>query len=453
MPNQHQSPLKLLLLITITIFVVEGFIMIFIAWSPWEISPMVEGTIDAVFLVLITSPVLYLFMFRPLMQQLEHSHTLEKELLKHQDELEEIVAERTKRLQKLNQVVEQSTISVIITDLEGTIEYVNPKFIELTGYSFDEAVGKNPRILKSGKQSLDFYKNLWDTITSGNNWKGDFENKKKNGEIYWESASIVPLKNGEGRITHFVAVMEDITVQKQFIKALQDSEEKYRSLSDSLDKTNNMKKLLLDVITHDLKTPVGVVREMAAMLVDENPDDGALRLIKDSSNSLLNVIENASILSRVALNEEIEKEELDLFELIRKAIQEFTPALKEAGMNLEFLPKDALMVKANPIIREVFKNYISNGIKYSPEGKKMIIESRLEKDSVTISVKDFGKRINRENYENIFERGIQLNNGKNRGRGLGLAIVKRIAEAHRGEVWVEPNEPNGNIFYIKLPLL
>ncbi|MCF8380736.1 MAG: PAS domain S-box protein [Bacteroidales bacterium] len=122
---------------------------------------------------------------------------------------------------KLTTAIEQSPISVVITNLKGEIEYVNPHFTTLTGYSQDEAKDKNPRILKTGNLSQEVYKNLWDTILSGKNWKGEFFNKKKNGETFWEKATIGPIRNIKGEITHFIAVKEDITNQKQSEKNLQ----------------------------------------------------------------------------------------------------------------------------------------------------------------------------------------------------------------------------------------
>ena len=121
---------------------------------------------------------------------------------------------------KLSRAVEQSPSSIVITDTRGTIEYVNPKFTEVTGYRTDEVIGKNPRILKSGETPTKEYKRLWDTITSGGEWRGEFHNKKKNGELFWEFASISPIRNGKGVITHYLAVKEDITEKKKIEAAL-----------------------------------------------------------------------------------------------------------------------------------------------------------------------------------------------------------------------------------------
>jgi PAS domain S-box-containing protein len=129
---------------------------------------------------------------------------------------------------KLSRAIENSPASVVITSKDGTIEYVNSTFCEVTGYSAEEAIGNNPKVLKSGDLPESFYKELWNTILSGNVWRGEFINRKKNGEDFWESASISPIKNDDGEITHFVAVKEDITERKKTREALRKSEERFR---------------------------------------------------------------------------------------------------------------------------------------------------------------------------------------------------------------------------------
>jgi PAS domain S-box-containing protein len=135
-----------------------------------------------------------------------------------------------KEITKLSSAVQQSPSVILITDTKGKIDYVNPKFTKLTGYSSDEAVGAKSNILKSGQQSDDVYSLLWDTIKEGREWRGEFENKKKNGEIFWESAAISPIFDKEGKITNYIKVAEDITEQKKAAKALKESEKKYQKL-------------------------------------------------------------------------------------------------------------------------------------------------------------------------------------------------------------------------------
>jgi len=140
------------------------------------------------------------------------------------------------QLKKLSRAVEQSPATVVITDTKGDIEYVNPKFTQLTGYSYEEAIGNNPRLLKSGEQSAEFYTDMWNTIRSGKEWRGEFHNKKRNGDLYWESASISPILDDNGTVTHYIAVKEDITARKEAEDALRISEEKLRARNHQFEK-------------------------------------------------------------------------------------------------------------------------------------------------------------------------------------------------------------------------
>ncbi len=123
--------------------------------------------------------------------------------------------EQEKFIRKLSRAVEQSPVAIIITDTSGTIEYVNPRFTQLTGYTFEEAIGKKPQILKSGETAPDEYRKLWEIVSGGGEWRGEFHNRKKNGELLWVSASISPITNGDEQITHFIAFQEDITERKR----------------------------------------------------------------------------------------------------------------------------------------------------------------------------------------------------------------------------------------------
>ncbi|MEI7730157.1 MAG: PAS domain S-box protein [Verrucomicrobiota bacterium] len=141
------------------------------------------------------------------------------------------------KLRQLFRATEQSPATIVITDVAGAIEYVNPKFSSVTGYSSKEALGKNPRILKSGVQGKEFYLEMWQTLTAGKEWRGEFHNRKKDGTIYWESASISPLRNEVGQITHYIAVKEDISLRKQL------EEEREQLVNDLREALANVKTL------------------------------------------------------------------------------------------------------------------------------------------------------------------------------------------------------------------
>lgn len=154
------------------------------------------------------------------------SYIISKVVFKYRDALRET----KKQLQKLSRAVDASQVSVVITDPNGIIEYVNPRFTKVTGYSREEAVGQNPSVLNAGVQPKEFYTELWKTITAGDQWQGDFCNRKKSGEIFWEQASISPIKDAEDRITHFVAVKEDITERKESRERLEISKKRLETL-------------------------------------------------------------------------------------------------------------------------------------------------------------------------------------------------------------------------------
>jgi len=148
-----------------------------------------------------------------LKQNLEHLPFAVKNALERRraQEAEHVAMEK---LVLLSRAVEQSTASIIITNVSGTIEYVNPKFLQVTGYTLEEAIGQNPRILKSGRQPKEFYVEMWRKITAGEEWSGEVENRRKNGEIYIESVTIYPIRDEQGTVTHFLAVKEDITARR-----------------------------------------------------------------------------------------------------------------------------------------------------------------------------------------------------------------------------------------------
>ncbi|MBI3944164.1 MAG: diguanylate cyclase [Chloroflexi bacterium] len=195
-------------------------------------------------------------------------------------------------LRKLSRAVEQSPAVVIITDTAGKIEYVNPKFTQVTGYTSAEAIGQNPRILKSGEKSAEDYHKLWETITSGEEWQGEFHNKKKNGELYWESASISPIRNGEGSITHFLAVKQDVTEIKRAEAALQEANHQLQSWVAVLEQRTREMTLLNEMgeMLQVCRTADEAYRVIALMLQRLFPQESGALFMTDESQILVEAV-------------------------------------------------------------------------------------------------------------------------------------------------------------------
>ena len=210
-----------------------------------------------------------------------------------------------------------------------------------------------------------------------------------------------------------------------------------------------MKELLLDIIAHDLKNPAGVIKGFAELGLEINKKDDNMNQINLAADNLLRIIDNTTTLSRISLGDSIKMWKINITDVINRLISETTPFLDFEEMKIDMRLKNELLVKANPIISEVFRNYITNAIKYAKKGKVIIIDAVEDDKHLKVNVKDQGNTIKKEDREIIFTRSVQLSN--TRGSGLGLAIVKQIAEAHNASIGVKPNKPTGNIFYIKFP--
>jgi PAS domain S-box-containing protein len=359
-------------------------------------------------------------------------------------------------LMKLSRAVQQSPASIVITDLNGDIEYVNPKFVEITGYLPEEVVGKNPRILKSGLKPPEDYKILWDTITSGNDWYGEFQNKRKNGMIFWESASISPIRNSEGVITHYLAVKEDITEKKEkeleLIKAKEKAEESER-----------LKSSFLANMSHELRTPmVGILgfSELIKNIADNNELKDFADNISKSGKRLLETLNLILDLSRIEAGRvEVKTGEVNIVKLTKEVYTNYTSEAEKKKIKYSFVcPYESVISKIDErMIFESINNLVNNAFKYTKSGEiKIIIRPDTKNNIVNIKVKDTGIGIAKENIDVIFEEFRQVSEGYSRsfeGTGLGLTITKNFIEKNGGKLVVESEIGIGTVFTIILPLV
>ena len=340
------------------------------------------------------------------------------------------------------------TLIVLKVESDLRISKVNQATLNLLGYEESELVGHPiKKIFGSDKILFDYLDalgmELWLTNKEANYYT-------KKGDKIPTLLSISCIRDNNNKILELIIAAQDITQRMIAEKALKASEKKYRLLNKELDESNSMKKLLLDVIAHDLKNPAGVIKGFADFGVENDPDNEICKEIQAGVQNLLKVIDNASVISKVSAGDEIKKEAIDITEMIKTITKEFKGQLEFANMKLDFNLDEQIIVNANPIVSEVFHNYISNAIKYASSGGKLIINADEKDGMLTINVIDEGDTITEKDRLKVFKRRVQL--GKTSGSGLGLAIVSSIAKSHNGEVGVKANLPKGNIFYFTIPI-
>jgi signal transduction histidine kinase len=229
------------------------------------------------------------------------------------------------------------------------------------------------------------------------------------------------------------------------------AEEELAKYAHELKEANRMKALFSDIMHHDILNPIGVIRGSAELGLCDVPDDKNLNTIKETADSVIDIVDNANELSRLETFEGLEKEDLNLKKMLDRLCEESKPAFEEFGMVLENKIGISMPVKANPIIKEVFQNLLSNALKYAQEGKRVVIDAGDSGGKYNIIVKDFGPGIPDEAKVDIFERFKRRKKGYVRGMGIGLAIVKRLVELHGWRVWVEDNPVGGSVFVVEIP--
>ena len=361
----------------------------------------------------------------------------------------------SEHLKKISKAVEQSPSVVAITDREGTIEYVNPKFTKITGYSFEEALNKNPRILQSGEMSQDFYEMLWNTILSGNEWHGEFLNKKKSGELYWEKAVISPVKNEKGEITHFVAVKEDISEKKKLWSELVEAKEK-------AEESDRLKSCFLANISHEIRTPMNGILGFSELLKESSPSEKEkehyINLIHQSGKRMLDIINNLIDISRIEIGEiKLYPVRTDVNEVLDNISTSFKQRAKEKGLSFTcdagLSRKDSVIVTDKTRLNQILSNLIGNALKYTRKGK-VSCGYRVINGMLEFYVSDSGIGIPYDMQDKIFDRFRQVSTdsaSEYEGTGLGLSLSKTFVEMMGGELRVESVPGKGSVFYFTLP--
>ncbi|MEP9411577.1 MAG: PAS domain S-box protein [Candidatus Brocadia sp.] len=381
-------------------------------------------------------------------------------LVKANKELKTEIAERRRvegELRKLFNAVEQSSCSVVITDREGNIEYVNPKFSRVTGYAPEEVIGQNPRILKSGEKPSEEYKSLWDTITSGGEWEGEFHNKKKNGELYWEYASISPIRNPEGAITHFVAIKEDITERKRTEEELRKHRDRLEYLTNRLATANKELEAFCYSVSHDLRAPLRAIDGFSRALLEDYSDrldsqgKNYLQRVCAASKYMGQLIDNLLNLSRITRGE-LSCKKVNLSALAKAIASELQEA--EPGRQAEFIIAEKLVVNGDPHLLQIaLKNLLDNAWKFTRKRPRAIIELGVKQHNgkPVYFVHDNGAGFDMAYVNKLFGAFQRLHSPTEfEGTGIGLATVQRIIHRHGGQIWAEGAVDQGATFYFTI---
>lgn len=368
------------------------------------------------------------------------------------------ITERTKNMeerQRLSAAIEQSAEAIVVTELDGTIQFVNPAFERITGYSAEETIGKNPKILQSGRHDEHFYKEMWDTITAGNVWRGRLINRKKDGTLYDEEAVISPARDAAGNIINFVAVKRDVTQELRLESQLRQAQ-KMEAIGT-----------LAGGIAHDFNNILGgIINYTQIAMEDINDHD----FVRDSLDWIMKLSERASDMVRQILafsrKTEQEKHPIQLQSLIKESIKLLRGSIPANIEILSSIDEQTGCVLADLTqMHQILINLCSNAA-YAMKEKGGYIEISLSNcvlhkaapefpklppgDYVRLTVSDTGTGIEPAILGKIFDPYFTTKQ-VGEGTGMGLAVVHGIVEAHQGAIAVQSAPEKGASFVLLLP--
>jgi two-component system sensor histidine kinase/response regulator len=374
------------------------------------------------------------------------------------------------QLRKLSLAVEQSPDCVVITDIHARIEYVNAAFLDVTGYSREQVIGKNPRLLHSGGTPRATYESLWRALQAGESWKGEFHNRRADGSDYIEFAIITPIRQPDGRITHYVAIKEDITEKKRIAVELDAHrhhlEELVASRTAELDEArqradsaNQAKSVFLANMSHEIRTPMNAIIGLTHLLQQSVLSDAQrerLTKIDGAAYHLLSIINDVLDLSKIeAGHMQLEETDFlldDVLEQTRTLIAEVADA-KGLAVRIE-ADGGPRCLRGDPMrLRQGLLNFAGNALKFTEHGS-IVLRATIESvDSgvlLRLEVEDTGIGIEADKLGTLFEafeQGDRSTTRKYGGTGLGLAITRRLAHLMGGEAGVDSRPGVGSRFW------
>lgn len=375
-------------------------------------------------------------------------------------------------LQRLSTAVEQSPASIVITDIDANIIFVNDAFTRASGYSAAEAIGQNPRILQSGETSRTTYESLWPTLVEGDVWRGEFLNKRKDGSRYLELATISPVRNANDEITHYVAVKEDITERRKIDAELLSHRQHLEELvelrtyelavaKEEAEAANRAKSEFLANMSHEIRTPMNAIIGLNYLLMQSplQPEQRQKMLkVSTAAEHLLRIINDILDLSKIEAGKLIlERQVFSPLEVMTTVASMVRDQAQGKGLRVgidgDGLPAQVFGDATR--LRQILLNFASNAVKFTQSGSVTLSGELLMCDADELvcrfSVTDTGIGIKPVDSARLFNAFEQLDGSTTRrfgGTGLGLAIARHLAQLMGGEIGVESTTDVGSRFWI-----
>ena len=363
--------------------------------------------------------------------------------------------ELEEQVRLLSMVVSNSPNSVVITNVYGIIEYVNNIFTATTGYKKEEVVGKRARFLKSDKIGLNTFNEIVKTVTSGNVWKGEVINRTKSNEYYWEELVVYPIRSSKGKVSRFVAIFDNITERKT-------SQEKLKIYTKELEDIVQRRDKFFAILAHDLRSPFDSLLGFSYLLANEIKELESDDIEKFSNNiyttakKIFQLLENLLQWSKLQSGSaDFTIEEVDLTETIKIVIEllELNATNKRITLINNIEGKNIITTDKNMIF-SIVQNLISNAIKFTNIGGRIIINSFVDEKFITIQIEDNGVGMGKEILSELFKVGSKvrsLGTNQEEGNGLGLILSKEMIELNGGKLWAESEKGIGSKFYFSVP--
>lgn len=398
---------------------------------------------------------------------------LNDELKAYHNHLENLILERTEELRSINEQLQNEIskrkcveellrlekeklrnyidvvgVMIVVLNMDGCVSLINQKGAELLGYNKDEVIGKHWFSNFIPEDEQDSIKDIFSNFLKGYSVP-NLENSilTRFGEKKLISWTNVPILDDQGCLLGCISAGEDITD----IRLSQDKLQKY---ADDLKRSDELKLLFIDILRHDLLNPANIIKGYSEYFIEtmgNEEEKDIIQKIHQQNEKLIKIINSASMFGKLESTAMISFEELDLLELLEKVSREFLPLLEKRNITLECYASGRYAAYANPVIEEAFYNLISNAIKFSPQGGRIVLDIMDVGQSWKVTFTDFGIGIRDEHKDVIFKRFKRFSGEGVKGSGLGLAIVKKIVELHDGEVGVCDNPSgSGSTFWIQI---